>query len=196
MFKEYLVIDNILDNPQELVELSRKIKYDQNKVEIENNIIPINLDRTFGIGDRHWSGYRSDFLYNIDNYIFCKVFDEIFTKIFSSYKFSKINYNLDAHLHFLPETCYCSDKNYHKDTSENNNVLMAGVIYLTSDPKPDSGTILMLDDHSFCYVENRFNRLVIYNSDIPHRPQNGFGSTLLDSRLTLTFFVKKIEIKS
>jgi hypothetical protein len=198
MFKDLLVIDNILNSPDKLVKLSRKIIYDENKINqniIETNI-PISNNRTFGSGERHWCGFRSDFLYNLNVELFNDTFDEIFSKIFSHYKFSAFNYYVDAHLHFLPECCVCSDKNFHRDTSDINNVIMAGVIYLNENPGSDSGTILMINEKENHIVENKFNRLVIYNSHILHRPQNGFGSKIDDCRLTLTFFVKKIEIIS
>lgn len=198
MFKDFLIVDSILDKPEILIDLSKKIKYDKNKIEKgkESFDIPVFDHRSFGYGERNWAGYRSNFLYEINYQLFNDTFNEIFYKIFSHYKFSEINYYADAHLHFLPECCKCSDESFHRDTSENNNVLMAGVVYLNTDPKPDSGTLLILDDDHCKQVENKFNRLIIYNSHIPHRPQNGFGSNLNDCRLTLTFFVKQINLKS
>lgn len=193
MFKEFLIVDSILDSPEVLVRLSKQISYDVNKIPIGKALSDISFskDRTFGNGGRNWFGYRSNFLYEINYDLFSSIFNEIFSKVFSHYKFSEINYYVDAHLHFLPQSCQGSDEDYHRDTS-----VMAGVIYLNKDPAPESGTVLILPNENCCRVENKFNRLVLYNADILHRPQNGFGSRLDDCRLTLTFFVRKLEIKS
>jgi hypothetical protein len=198
MFKEYLIVDDVFENPWELIELSRKVTYDQNKinpVDFFTDVSP-NLGKPFDSGDRHWCGFRSNFLHNIDNNIFCSSFNDIFRKIFNSYKFLELNYTVDAHLHFLPECCICSNDNFHIDESDQGGILMAGVVYLNPTPEKDAGTILVLEDDHQHVIENKFNRLALYNSRILHRPQRGFGKNIADARLTLTFFIKKIEIKS
>jgi hypothetical protein len=197
MFKDYIIHDNILDNPQVLLDLSKKIKYYKNNFpkNVETDI-PLNTnlsDRTFG----SWCGFRSNILHEINHKIFCNTFDDIFKKIFNKIVFREINYVVDSYLHFLPENCLCTEKSYHRDFSNEYNVLFAGVIYLNLNPKNNSGTLLLLNDEKEeLVVENKFNRLVLYNSYIPHRPHNGFGKNLNDSRLTLTFFVKKLMISA
>lgn len=86
----------------------------------------------------------------------------------------------------------------------------SGVVYLTPDAPPFSGTTIWLhrasgkcvaplgvqfsagldvSDHydlAF-FVQNRYNRLVLFRENVLHRAESGFGSAL-DARLTQTLF--------
>lgn len=64
----------------------------------------------------------------------------------------------------------------------------AGVIYLNKNPEPNTGTLLNIDEE-IVTIENKFNRLVLYDASILHRVQNTF-SLDKDPRLTLTIFGK------
>ena len=62
----------------------------------------------------------------------------------------------------------------------------AGVVYLTPDPPPNTGTSFYDEEtHS---VENKFNRLIYYPGRIDHGPTDLFGDTKENGRLVLTFF--------
>lgn len=66
----------------------------------------------------------------------------------------------------------------------------AGVLYLTPYPPPNSGTIFYNDkDEEIDYVENLYNRLTIYPSNIPHRIKESFGDNINNGRLVYTVFV-------
>lgn len=66
----------------------------------------------------------------------------------------------------------------------------AGVLYLTPNPQPNSGTIFYNDDNEqINYVENVYNRLIIYPSNIPHRIMESFGDDITNGRLTYTIFL-------
>ncbi len=67
----------------------------------------------------------------------------------------------------------------------------AGVIYLTPNPKPNSGTILYNKENIQTIIENKYNKLVAYNSKITHSPDYTFGDNITNARMTLTFFVYK-----
>jgi len=67
----------------------------------------------------------------------------------------------------------------------------AGVLYLTPNPPPNSGTIFYNDDNEqIDYVENEYNRLAIYPATIPHRIKESFGDDITNGRLTYTIFIK------
>ena len=102
---------------------------------------------------------------------------------------------------------------------QDNCVFAAGILYLSPNPPPDSGTILYrckdlrkwnslhisdmmkinrlekkdLYDSLFEPIDsigNVYNRLVIYSGDAFHKSNNYFGSNREDSRLTQVFFAK------
>ena len=68
----------------------------------------------------------------------------------------------------------------------------AGVIYLNETPPKGSGTFLKVKS-KIIKIENVCNRLVFYRSNILHSPGLCFGSTLRDSRLTLTIFINSLK---
>jgi hypothetical protein len=73
--------------------------------------------------------------------------------------------------------------------------MFAGIVYLSENVPESAGTILKFDDKEI-EIENYYNRLVMYRSNIVHSAAEGFGETLSNSRKTLNFFVKKLEIKN
>ncbi len=67
----------------------------------------------------------------------------------------------------------------------------AGVLYLTPNPPPNSGTAFYNDnDEEIDYVENVYNRLIIYPSNIRHRIKESFGNSKPTGRLVYTIFFK------
>ena len=82
------------------------------------------------------------------------------------------------------DTTTTDEYSRHTDQSD-----WAGVIYLTPKPKPHSGTILYNKENMQTNIENRYNRLVAYNSKITHSPGYTFGDDINNARMTLTFFV-------
>ena len=66
----------------------------------------------------------------------------------------------------------------------------AGVLYLTPNPPPNSGTAFYNDDNEeIDYVENVYNRLTIYPSNIRHSIKESFGDNLTNGRLVFTVFL-------
>ena len=65
----------------------------------------------------------------------------------------------------------------------------AGVVYLTPDPPPNTGTSFYDKSNQITYsIENKFNRLIYYPAKINHAPTDLFGDTKENGRLVLTFF--------
>lgn len=184
---KYLIIDDVLSNPQELLEMAKEVTFYSSK-----QLNPVNMN-----GDR-WKGYRSDFL-DVDQ-----------KKKFMTEITQKILQKIDVTSFFVPETTLFNisaqtQVSFHYTTSEfvferndawvhtDPHFLYSGVLYLTENPPKDSGTILF-DGKKEIVIENKFNRLAFYRSDITHSSQSGFGETLRDSRLVLLFFVDKISL--
>ncbi len=67
----------------------------------------------------------------------------------------------------------------------------AGVLYLTPNPPSNSGTAFYNNnDEEIDYVENVYNRLIIYPSNIRHRIKESFGNSKPTGRLVYTIFFK------
>jgi hypothetical protein len=99
--------------------------------------------------------------------------------------------NIELYFHYSLEStkleCYPSFEEYklHKDRSN-----WAGVIYLTPNPPLNSGTSLYSDDKSVVsHIDNIYNRLILYPSNILHGPQDLFGTHINNGRMTLTIFI-------
>ena len=77
------------------------------------------------------------------------------------------------------------------DTTHTDGIFdFAGVLYLTPYPPPNSGTVFFNDENEeIDYVENLYNRLTIYPSNIPHRIKESFGDNINNGRLVYTIFV-------
>lgn len=73
-----------------------------------------------------------------------------------------------------------------------NDVRVAGLLYLTPGAPIDSGTNLYTEPpHEISdTVGNVFNRLVLYDATKFHKSSKYFGSNLQDGRLTQVFFIK------
>jgi hypothetical protein len=75
-------------------------------------------------------------------------------------------------------------KRLHKDTTD-----FAGVIYLTPNPPKNSGTTLHNDNTNLeNVIDNVYNRFIFYDGKKLHGPQDTFGNSIENGRLTLTMF--------
>jgi hypothetical protein len=192
MIKDYIIIDNILDNPDEIVELSRNISYYSKEKQGIDGITIKDMRQHPGFSGSHWRGYRSDYLHEIDQGIFNKVFSTVVRKMLSAFDQNvNFRYIVESHLHFAPALIPYYDAWWHQDSG----CLFAGVIYLTKNPEPESGTLLRLNGEEIV-SENVFNRLVLYRSTIVHRPQKCFGDSIENCRLVIPMFFKEFCLKS
>jgi len=76
---------------------------------------------------------------------------------------------------------------FHRDTCQKN-IIFSGVLYLNNFIGNEYGT--NIDGYE---IESKFNRLVLYNGSIPHKPVKSFGSNKFNSRMTLNFFMSTID---
>ncbi len=83
----------------------------------------------------------------------------------------------------------------HKDSNSD----FAGVLYMTPNPKTNSGTSFYNDrGDSVETFDNIYNRLIVYPADVWHSLNYSFGNSIEDGRLTFTIFccLKKKNINS
>jgi hypothetical protein len=202
VIKQYLIYDNFLDNPEDIVTLMHSCKYysspRNNAVKVKKNDIPLTIsyDDSFDASDPRsehtgWMGYRSKDLQFSNPGIHNAVFNNLFSKIFHNFYITKLDYFAQSYFHLFTEDFTASDYWYHVDQT----VIFAGVLYLQEKPEKNSGTILNIDNNKI-FIENKFNRLVVYNGMIPHRVEGVFGNSLKTCRSTLNLFLHVLSINS
>lgn len=183
----YIVIDDVLSNPDDLLSLSKKAQYYSSKTKN-----PLNFN------GEQWKGYRSLCLGKEQKTPFfdqiAKKFMNVFFDIPSITNIS-LNFEVRACFHYMTKEFAVDDTQSwnHIDGGD----LFAGVLYLNKKPKKNSGTVLYNGDEKIV-IENKYNRMVMYRSDILHAPDVGsaYGTNLSNSRLTLVFFNNKISISA
>jgi hypothetical protein len=174
--KAYQVVDNILARPEFYVEWARTLEYDYTS---ECRIPDINRrDLKTDVG---WRGYRSDEIAELNVAIATSLTGQLYRRCLSSWIASP--YNQRNYLHYSSSEIEYGDFWWHQDRSN-----LAGVIYLTPDPEPESGTLLKINN-KIVQIDNVFNRLVLYDASLVHRPERCFGNTINTARLTMTIFV-------
>ena len=182
----YIIIDDVYENPDEVVELAKTFKFYSSN---ESN--PMNSK------GEDWKGRRSDLILPHQKSL-CG--QPVIEKILNSYfniSIAKVELTISDRMmfHYIPKKfSKKKDESWeHIDGSD----LFAGVIYLDKNPKKNSGTILKDGDKKIV-VQNKYNRALFYRSDILHTPDKGsaYGNDITDSRLTLVFFIDMIDIKA
>jgi hypothetical protein len=183
MLNSLFIIDNVLDNPEEIVDFAKQQQF-------------YELDTHPTEKNAYWSGLRTECMSNSDMYLFSDTVNKILDKV-SIQSFGKrikysFEWNGNATFHILDQSQIFNKNWFHVDASA-----YAGVVYLNKNPQSNSGTIITHNGNEQI-VDNVFNRLVLYRSDQRHAPQSGFGShdDINSSRLTLNLFFRKIKIQA
>lgn len=182
MLVDYIVVENIFDNPDEIIEFAKQQEY-------------FNKEQHGESVDSHFAGLRTASLQKLNTNLYHRINSQIFTKCTEQIypeSSNKITYGFgfetSAYFHILTKNDRMKPEWWHKDKD----CIWAGVVYLNKNPEPSSGTNLILN-HSGVTVKNEFNKLVMYSPTYEHASQGGFGSGIDDGRLTLTFFVNAFQ---
>ena len=183
-----IVKDNILKDPYILINLSKKIKYHTNE-NIPCSSIPLHLNKTPVKG--FFRGYRSDPLHAIDSNYSNVLINEILTKTFHTDCYSAHG---SLFLTITNSDILYNDVSYPNWWHRDDGLVMAGVIYLSENAPKNSGTLIENKDGHIIEVENIFNKLVLYSSDLLHRPNRHFGNDINNSRLVLTIGISKLNL--
>lgn len=184
MFKDYIILDNALENPHEVKNVILKQPFDT----VEDFDLPgAIIDRSLNTPKSMWRGFRTQDLTKKYPEKCEKIMHDMLKRVFNiKYAFQCSMY---GHVStYKMNSLVPKDKRWHRD----NNELFAGVVYLSETPKPGTGTWLDLGNKKI-HLTNKFNRMVMYKASVRHRPGNMFGTTAQDSRLTLTFFLTGIK---
>lgn len=182
MLRDLVVIDNVFSDPDRIVEVAKKQQYYNN----DDHPYPTKM---------HYSGMRSTRLQEIDSnlesYMLKQIMDKIVEKETDTEQwYCYYNYMATTFFHYLTKKHKDEAKHnwFHQDPS-----VYAAVVYLNKNPPEKNGTILQNGD-KFHVVDNEYNRLVLYKSNIVHSAEGGFGNDVNDARLTYTMFFDAILI--
>jgi hypothetical protein len=184
MLIDFIEINNVFDNPDEIVEIAKQQQYftRENHSDSKNSF---------------YVGLRSNSLDVIDQNLYHKINNEIFTKCTEKLyddSCNKITYGFgfqtSSYFHILTQNEQPNSKWRHKDPD----CIWAGVIYLNKNPRPNSGTVIERNGKDVI-VDNEYNKLVMYAPTHEHTSQGGFGEDINDCRLTLTFFINAFQFK-
>ena len=186
MLLDFIEVENFFDDPDEILKIAKQ----QTFVEKDAHYHSVNMKT-------YYNGVRSKGVSDIDPALHTKICEQLSKKVVET-RFgndvtkTKMNssFNAQIYFHIMREQDIFQETWKHKDDES----ILAGVIYLNPQPKPESGTIVHRygDDKEPVIVENKYNKMVLYNASFLHAPQCGFGTDINDCRLTLVFFINQI----
>lgn len=185
---EPIIQDNFFGDPDRVREHALKQNY---------------LSSDFAGPDINYPGKRSLWLSAIDNYLFIYLTQKI-------YKILGFDPNTSSYTEAFYQWCSKDDGNswVHWDNLPWNPTHV-GVVYLTPDPPDNSGTILYHKPDNFDpdtmlpgkynfevkqKLDNKYNRIVIYDPKELHKSDTYFGTDINDSRLFIVFFMRIDEV--
>jgi|LakMenEpi03Aug12_release.lakeMendotaPanAssembly.Ray.scaffolds.fasta_scaffold05559_8 hypothetical protein len=165
MMTNGIIIDNFLDNVDEIREEALLLDYTKSLPESEG-----------------WKGFRC----LNGNMLTLDLHEKIKEKLVeTNIKFD--NCDMRCFFHYTLEEHNVGKKNTHRDYGFD----YAGVLYLAPNPQKNSGTSFYNDlGEETGYLENVYNRLVIYPANELHSLKESFGNDINNGRLTFTFFCK------
>jgi len=171
----YIIQDNFFEDPDSVREfaLSQKF-YTKENHPYDMGIFP---------------GNRTNYFNDINSIFFKKIFNKIVPPISKlenvkslEEKYEKYDLQISFSYTFKgAKSCKHTD-----DICPGYKIRYGALVYLYPNPPKKSGTTLYLKKTT--YLENKYNRLVAYNSNIEHEPTSNFGTNINNSRLVLTIF--------
>jgi hypothetical protein len=184
MLIDFIEVKNVFDNPDEIIEFAKRQEY-LTKEKHDT------LQKTFysGLRTKSLSVINEPMYHSINSQIFTKCIEQLYpdssNKILYGFAFETSTY-----FHLLTEDNQFEESWIHQDP----NCVWAGVVYLNTNPKPNSGTIVYRNGEKVV-IDNEFNKLILYSPTYDHASQGGFGTNPEDGRLTISFFVNAFQFK-
>ena len=168
-----IIIDNFLPYPHVVREWALQQKYYTCKETVTNTGTP-----------SVWPGVRTNVIVDLDQ----DYADNVLSQVHNiSTTFFGVSRSCGVRSCFQVTTADDGDSWVHKDDIG----VVAGLLFLTPNPPPDSGTIIYTPpphkEHDI--IGNSFNRLILYDANSYHKSNKYFGSNLRDGRLTQLFFL-------
>ena len=177
----YIIEDNFFNDPNDVREFALKQTFYS-----KENHPQLKVDSK---GIDYFPGHRTAFFDDIDS----KFFKDIHNKILPYVsKLEQVKHPTDKYEKFNLQLSFSytlkgSKSSRHTDPIKPGyKVRYGGIAYLYPKPPKKSGTTLYLKNNT--YLDNKYNRFVMYNSNIEHEPTDNFGTDINNSRLVLTIF--------
>ena len=173
----YIIQDNFFENPDSIREFALSQKYYTKE----------NHPEESGIGV--FPGFRTAFFDDIGSKFYNNIHNKILPHIS---KLENVNHPKEKYTKFnlqisFSYTFESANSFRHTDSiTPGYKVRYGGLVYLYPKPPKKCGTTLYLKNTT--YLENKYNRFVLYNSNIEHEPTDNFGTDINNSRLVLTIF--------
>jgi len=173
----YIIKDNFFEDPDSIRKFALPLEYYTKE----------NHPHDEGIGA--FPGYRTAFFDDIGSKFYNDIHNKILPHVCKLENIKKpsekyTNFNLQISFSY---TFKGANSFRHIDKiSPGYKVRYGGLVYLYPKPPKKCGTTLYLKETT--YLENKYNRFVIYNSNIEHEPTDNFGTDINNSRLVLTIF--------
>ena len=200
MIEQYAIYDNFLENPFELISSLRSQKYYFQNIDNPEKVFENNIPLEINYGDQsllkdprfdspYWKGYRTADLQDIDINSYDLIMSKIMEKLFGTFTLAQIEFDAETHYHLMTKDFIFNEKWFHSDVSK----FLAGVLYLAENPAPKSGTVLVINGEQIS-IENKFNRLIIYNAGLVHSAEGCFGDSIENCRATFVFFIRNLSL--
>jgi hypothetical protein len=162
---DIIIIDNFLDNVDEIREDALSLEY--------TKYLP---------GSNGWKGYRC-LQGNMPTIELHKKVEDVLSNLNLKFK----DCQMRCYFHYTLDENNLDTNNTHMDYGFD----YAGVLYLTPSPPQNGGTAFYNDEGvETYYLENIYNRLVIYPANEWHSLKKSFGDSIDNGRLTFTIFCK------
>lgn len=184
MLKDMYVVDNVFPYPDEVVKWANTLEFH------DNDTYNLNKKTRF-----YWKGKRTYALHesSVENQEKANLLIHDVFKGCLSEAYDKFSYRYDwkgfFYFHRLDKDCDFTNYWVHTDS----NCVYSGVVYLNRDAPKNSGTMIYKENDRVEYIENVYNRMVLYKSKFKHSAMCGFGENE-NSRLTFTMSFSKIDL--
>ncbi len=184
LFRDYIVIDNILPDLERIKLFSSQVQYYDN----------IEFSEKYNKSKLYFKGKRSNRIQDLDK----KLSEEINTIIISAVLNKSlgeltrlhnidVNVNINAFFHYsTSENQYVENDPLwvHKDGD-----LFGGIIHLSN----NTPTYMFINGDRL-EIDGTQNRMLMFNCTIPHSPSNGLGDSFDTSRRTIIFTIDKFTM--
>ena len=153
----------------------------------------------------NWPGIRTEYYHLLNEDMYYQFTSRL-------YELMGWDNNKDTYFEAMFQLCTASDGNswIHNDKMTQR-FTHVGMVYLTPNPKPNSGTIIYdlkenvdTDSQDFItnegdpknfnvnsIITNEYNKCIMYDPKSWHKSDTYFGSDIYDGRLTLVFFLRE-----
>ena len=177
--KKYKEVSNFFENPQDVVDFAQRCTY-----------YPYAAHPLGGDSCGKYAGLRSHSLTRINldfqNQVIQSIIHPHIVK-----KYQRMDWRATMYFAKSNKSDEISSESSIQLIHKDPNIVKAGVIYLSKDIDPRSGTTLYNDKgKKIKEFKNKYNKMVLYDADINHSI-----SKFVNNRLTLIYFIEELYIR-